>query len=111
MLNAELVPEDGMAEKIVTMVAGGAAPDVIYLHPSFIPLFGSQGVLAPLDDFGQADADYHTEDFYKTITDYFVFDGKTYGYAYYSGPLVTYFNKTLFDQAGEPYPSEYMAGF
>lgn len=110
-INAELIPEDGMAEKIVTMVAGGAAPDVVYVHPSFVPLFATQNVLLPLDDFAQADPTYDASDFYETVVAHFVRDGKTYGYPYYSGPLVTFFNKTLFDQAGEPYPSEYTEGF
>jgi multiple sugar transport system substrate-binding protein len=108
---AELVPEDGMAEKITTMVAGGAAPDVVYVHPSFVPLYASGGILATLDDMAAGDPEYEPDDFFEKVVGHFVTQGKTYAYPYYSGPLVTYFNKTLFDEAGEDYPTAYMDGF
>ena len=110
-LNGELIPEDGMAQKIVTMVAGGAAPDTIYVHPSFIPLFATQQVLTVLNDYAQRDSDYNVADFFETIAGHFVRDGNAYAYPYYSGPIVSYFNKTIFDEAGEPYPTEYTTGF
>jgi multiple sugar transport system substrate-binding protein len=111
MVNAELVPEDGMAQKIVTMVAGGAGPDAVYIHPSFVPLFASQQVLIPLDELGQGDTEFGPDDFFEKVVNHFAHEGKVYGYPYYSGPIVTYFNKKLFDDAGEPYPTQYMEGF
>jgi multiple sugar transport system substrate-binding protein len=108
---AELVPEDGMAQKITTMVAGGAAPDLVYVHPSFVPLFGSAKVLVSLDDIADSDPQFAPEDFFEMVVGHFEWGGNTYGYPYYSGPVQTYFNKTLFDEAGVEYPTEYMAGF
>ncbi len=108
---AELVPEDGMEERIVTMVAGGAAPDTCYIHPSFVPLFSTQGVLLPLDDYSAKDPDFNPGDFYEKIQAHFAYNGKTYAYSYYSGPMVCYYNKTLFDQAGEAYPTTYAEGY
>jgi len=107
----ELVPEDGMAQKITTMVAGGAAPDTVYLHPSMVPLYAEQNVLLPQDDMADSDAEFGADDFFDVTLDYFVYKGKTYGYPYYSGPIVTFYNKTMFDEMGVEYPTEYSEGF
>lgn len=108
---AELVPEDGMDEKITTMVAGGAAPDAVYVHPSFVPLWAEQGVLLPQNDFADNDPDFGASDFFPETLGYFVSGGKVYGYPYYSGPSVTYFNQDAFEAAGVPLPSDTAAGF
>jgi ABC-type glycerol-3-phosphate transport system substrate-binding protein len=108
---AELVPEDGMAQKITTMVAGGAAPDLVYVHPSFVPLWGSAKVLVPLNDIASTDPEFAPEDFYEMVVRHFEWGGNIYGYPYYSGPVQTYYNKTLFDEAGVEYPTEYTAGY
>jgi len=108
---AELVPEDGMDEKITTMVAGGAAPDAVYVHPSFVPLWGEQEVLLAQDDFADSDATFGPDDFYPETVGYFVYGGKTYGYPYYSGPCVTYYNADMFAEAGVPTPTDTATGF
>jgi len=108
---AELVPEDGMDQKITTMVAGGAAPDVVYIHPSFVPLWAEQSVLIPQDDLADRDADFGTDDFYPETVGYFVYGGKTYGFPYYSGPSVTYFNADMFEASGVELPTVSAEGF
>jgi len=108
---AELVPEDGMDQKITTMVAGGAAPDAVYVHPSFVPLWAEQKVLLPQDDFADKDPDFGVTDFFPETVGYFVYGGKTYGYPYYSGPSVIYFNQDMFEAAGVPLPSDTAKGF
>jgi multiple sugar transport system substrate-binding protein len=108
---AELVPEDGMDQKITTMVAGGAAPDAVYLHPSFVPLWASSEVCLAQDDLAAGDASFDASDFYEQTVGYFVYGGKTYGYPYYSGPCLTYYNADLFDAGGVEYPSVSAEGF
>lgn len=108
---AELVPEDGMDQKITTMVAGGAAPDVVYIHPSFVPLWAEQQVLAPQDDLADRDSDFGVDDFYPETVGYFIYGGKTYGFPYYSGPSVTYFNADFFEANGVELPTVSAEGF
>lgn len=108
---AELVPEDGMDQKITTMVAGGAAPDVVYIHPSFVPLWAEQGVLVAQDDLADGDSEFGVDDFYPETVAYFVYDGKTYGYPYYSGPSVIYYNADFFEANGVELPTVSAEGF
>ncbi|NPV09810.1 MAG: sugar ABC transporter substrate-binding protein [Anaerolineae bacterium] len=108
---AELVPEDGMDQKITTMVAGGAAPDAVYVHPSFVPLWAEQQVLIPQDDLADRDSDFGVDDFYPETVGYFVYGGKTYGFPYYSGPSVTYFNADFFEEKGVELPTVSAEGF
>ncbi len=37
-------------EALVTAIAGGNAPDVVYFNPDFIPQYAEEGLLLPLDD-------------------------------------------------------------
>jgi multiple sugar transport system substrate-binding protein len=68
-------------------------------------------VLLPQNDLADGDSEFDASDFFPETVGYFVFEGKTYGYPYYSGPCVTYYNVDLFDAAGMPYPSEAATSF
>jgi multiple sugar transport system substrate-binding protein len=52
----------------------------------------------------QRDKSARVEDFYPTTLDYYRTRGKLWGLVYYSGPSVTYYNKTLFDRLGVETP-------
>jgi len=49
-LNIELLPWGGRREKMLTAYAAGEAPDAAYVNSDTISLFGTNDVLAPLDD-------------------------------------------------------------
>ncbi|MGI6209189.1 MAG: ABC transporter substrate-binding protein [Anaerolineae bacterium] len=48
--NIELLPWGGRREKMLTAVAAGEAPDMAYVNTDTISLFGTNNVLAALDD-------------------------------------------------------------
>jgi multiple sugar transport system substrate-binding protein len=104
-------PWDGYPEKLITTVAGGAAPDMTFVHPSWVTLFAEQKVIMPLDPFVQSASEFQIEDFFPDVAAYFVYKGKRYCLPVSSWPTVTYFNKTLFDKLGVPHPTEFMKGF
>ncbi|MHB0876343.1 MAG: ABC transporter substrate-binding protein [Anaerolineae bacterium] len=107
----EPLPWDGYSEKMVTMVAGGAAPDLTTQHPLWVSFFAAHNVVLALDEMATADADFGADDFFEQVAAYFNFEGKQYGYPYTSWPSVTYFNKTLFDQNSVPLPTEFIEGY
>lgn len=43
-------PWTNREETLVTSIAGGQGPDVVYFNPDFIPKFVEEGVLMPMDD-------------------------------------------------------------
>ncbi len=110
-INGELVPEEGMGEKILTQLAGGAAPDMTYFNNTPLPLYASQNVLIPLDDYAARDAaTFGPEDFFQGPLACLSQKGKVYGWPYYSGPWFLFFKKEPFDKKGLPYPTEFAKG-
>lgn len=107
----EPLPWSGYSEKMVTMVAGGAAPDLTTQHPLWVSFFAAHNVTLALDDMAAADAEFAADDFFEQVVAYFNFNGKQYGYPYTSWPSVTYFNKTFFEAQGVPLPTDYMEGY
>jgi multiple sugar transport system substrate-binding protein len=111
-IDGELVPEDGMGEKILTQLAGGAAPDLVYFNNTPLPLYATNNVLIPLDDYAARDATtFAPEDFFAGPLGDMSYDGKVYGFPYYSGPWMVIYNKSMFDELGVPYPSTFAEGY
>ncbi len=107
-IDGTLLPEDNaFYDKITAMVAGGTPPDLSYVHPAYLAGFAAKGLLAPIEPFAAQDKTANIPDFYQTTLDYFLYKGKYYGLPYYSGPSVTYFNRTLFQKQGVKTPDIY----
>ncbi len=107
-IQGTLLPEDDqLYSKLLAMVAGGTPPDLSYIHPRALAQFAAKKVIIPVDPFVAQDKTANIDDFYKTTLEYYLFGGKYYGLPYYSGPSVTYFNKTLFTNAGVTTPDVY----
>jgi multiple sugar transport system substrate-binding protein len=98
--DAEYVP------KLISLAASGQPPDASYVHPAMLPGLAARGVLAPIESFVQKDRSARIEDFYATTLDYYRHKGRLWGLTYYSGPSVTYFNKTLFERLGVETPDK-----
>ena len=92
--------------KLQTMMAAGDPPDVFYMGFERIPVFADAGQLAPLDKV------IEVEEFFTPAVDAFRFDGDVQGAgALYGVPkdfttVGFYYNKSLFDRARLPYPSD-----
>jgi len=102
-----LVEDANLYSKLLAMVAGNTPPDLSYIHPRALAQFAAKKVILPIDAFVAQDKTANIDDFYKTTLEYYLFGGKYYGLPYYSGPSVTYFNKTLFNNAGVKTPDQY----
>jgi multiple sugar transport system substrate-binding protein len=111
LVTMEEQPFDGYSEKLITTIAGGTGPDLSFCHPLWVSVLADQQVSLPLDDLVAASPEFHPEDFVEQTSAYFVYKGKRYGFAHTSFPTVTYFNKTLFDKLGVPYPTTFQDGF
>ncbi|HLZ29181.1 MAG TPA: sugar ABC transporter substrate-binding protein [Chloroflexota bacterium] len=92
--------------RLPTMVASGNVPDLIGLQSLRTGSFASRNIYLPLDDLIAADKDVNIDDFNKGIRDGLSYKGKIYALAYDFGPIVVYYNKSLFDKAGVPYPKD-----
>ncbi len=103
----EHTPYTGYDSKVLTRIAGGAAPDVITTEVNYFVTFASKGVLENLTPFVQNDPDFKTSDFFPQIIDRFTMDGNLYIVPRDVAPFAcVFYNKDLFDQAGVPYPTD-----
>lgn len=89
-------------DRIQTQMAGGTAPDVMFLNN--IPSYASRGVLMPLDDMIAASG-FDTSGYNDQLLRIFSYDGKVYGFPRDNDTTVLYYNKDLFDEAGVAYPT------
>ena len=85
-------------QKILTLAAGGQAPDALPEHPNFVTDIADQGILADLQPIASKDKSADLADFYTGVIDHFRHKGALYGLPWNSGPSVIYFNRTLLDR-------------
>ena len=103
----EHTPYTGYDSKILTRIAGGAAPDIIATEVDYFVTFATKGVLEDLTPYAEADADFSKKDFFPSILNRF-----TSGEALYAVPrdvapfACVFYNKKLFDEAGIEYPKD-----
>ena len=101
----ELAAGAGGTRKILSQMAAGAAPDVFFWTNPRIPLLTTRGQLLDLTEFLERDKGLIDEYFRKAI-DGCRYRGKIYSLPHAVGVFGLYYNKTLFDEEGLPYPGD-----
>lgn len=104
-IKIQQVPWDGYQDKINTMVAGSAAPDIIYMSQLWFPAFASKGVLLDLSK-NVNNKDFDKGDFHPVLLKAGTYDNKVYWIARDLDYVVLYYNKDMFDKANLKYPDE-----
>ncbi len=100
-------------DKLVTLLAGGQAPDIIFSVINNWPAFAVKNVFLPLDDYIQRDQ-FDIQDFYTQILKPYQYDGKKFGQGKLHGlpkeiaVRSMYYNADIFKEVGvkEPDPKE-----
>lgn len=103
----EHTPYTGYDSKILTRIAGGAAPDIIATEVDYFVTFATKGVLEDLTPYFSGSSLISKNDFFPAIFDRFTVDEKVYAIPRDVAPFAcVFYNKKLFDEAGLPYPSD-----
>lgn len=103
----EHTPYSGYDSKILTRIAGGAAPDVAAAEVNYFVTFATKGVFLDLTPLAKNDTAFSTEDFFPSIIDRFTIDGRLYALPRDVAPFAcVFYNKDLFDAAGVAYPTD-----
>lgn len=106
-LQIEQIPGDGQfAPKVLMMHVTGSAPDVIQLDASAAAVFIDNGVVRDLSAFIAGDATFRLADYFPTVIDVYRRAEAVYAVPLDFTPMVVYYNKRLFDEAGVAYPRE-----
>ncbi|MFP4344999.1 MAG: ABC transporter substrate-binding protein [Anaerolineales bacterium] len=107
MIVHEPAPDDYYT-KIQTTLAGGTSADLFWLSQEWIAGMASQGILLDITDYLEAD-DAHpaadVDDYFDAIIKTAVYEDRYYGLPWIAQPVVMYYNRALFDQAGMDYPT------
>jgi multiple sugar transport system substrate-binding protein len=97
---------DAYWDKLQTGLAGGAAPDVFAMDGPLFPDYQSRDVLLDLKPYIDRDGYDLTQLADQGVADFTTADGGQYGLPRDLNTVVLYYNKTMFDAAGLPYPDD-----
>lgn len=107
IVKLEHTPYRGYVDKLLTRIAGRAAPDVICTEVDLFVTFQSKNVLLDITPYVKNDPSLDIKDFYPEIIDRFTIDGRLYAIPRDTAPFAcVYYNKKLFDEAGLAYPTD-----
>ncbi len=104
----EHTPYTGYISKVLTRIAGGAAPDIIATEVDYFVTFATKGVLEDLTPYEAADPKgFEKNDFFPQIIERFTYQGKLLAVPRDIAPFAcVFYNKKVFDKAGIPYPTD-----
>jgi len=92
-------------KQLITAFSARAEPDVMLLNYRRVLQFAAPGGLAAVGPFLEKSRTLHAVDFYPEALEAFQWNGQTWCVPQNISSLVVYYNRTLFDQAGVPYPT------
>jgi multiple sugar transport system substrate-binding protein len=95
-------PWSSYFDRIQTQMAGGTAPDVMFLNQ--IPSYASRGVLEPIDDEIESSG-FDLSGYHPELLRIFSYEGELYGFPRDNDTTVLYYNEDLFDEAGVDHPT------
>jgi multiple sugar transport system substrate-binding protein len=102
-LRIEGIPGEYVPKMMLNFVAG-TEPDVMTVDASSAAIFINNGVLADLTPIAEKDPTFKLSDYFPNVLDIGRRDGKLYTIPGDFTPMVMYYNRRLFDEAGVPYP-------
>jgi len=105
-LEIEVGGAGGYYSKLMTRIAGGVAPDVVYIHPTWIIPFAQKNAVLDLTPFLKKDKEVRLDNYYPITVEPYRYQGKQYGLPTDLGVHVIYYNKSLFDKDKIPYPKD-----
>jgi len=93
--------------KILTRIAGGTPPDIIFTEVDIFASFYEKAAFMDLTPLIQSDPSFKIDDFFPEVVKRFTRDGKIYCIPRDTAPFAcVFYNKDLFDEAGIPYPND-----
>jgi sorbitol/mannitol transport system substrate-binding protein len=103
-LNWVVLEENVLRQRVTTDIATkGGQFDIITIGSYEAPIWGKQGWLVSLDDFGD---DYDYADMIQSVKDGLSYEGKMYAAPFYAESSFTFYRKDLFDAAGIKMPEK-----
>ncbi len=105
-INLIIIPWIQYNNKLITMTAAGAGPDVLWVDKTWAVEFMFKNALLDIAPLAAADPSFRMEDFAPGINDFFRQGNRLYGLMSHYSVMLLLYNKSLFDKAGVPYPTD-----
>jgi multiple sugar transport system substrate-binding protein len=102
----QIIPWADYPTTLQTRIAGGQAPDVMFLSQLWYQGFADIGALGELEPPARADAEFDLDDFNPDLLQSGYYDGTLYWLPYGLDMQVLFYNADAFDEAGLDYPDE-----
>jgi multiple sugar transport system substrate-binding protein len=103
-IEKQIVPWADYWTQLQTAVAGGSTFDTLWLNVSNLPVYASADALLPITQIIGGDG-IDTSRLPASLVDSYAYQGVQYGVPRDFDAIALYYNKTLFDNAGVPYPT------
>ena len=94
-----------ITQKMEFLMMAGIPPDVVSLGPSELQRFIHLGAVEPLENWMRNDPDFDPEAFFPECLSDSNWDGVQWGVPYTFSTVCLWYNKSLFDKEGVPYPN------
>lgn len=105
-INWVVLEENVLRQRTTQDIAtNGGSFDIIFIGAYEAPIWGANGWLTSLNDFGD-DADYDLEDIFQLVRNGLSADGNLYAVPLYSETSFTFYRTDLFEAAGIEAPTE-----
>ncbi|WP_318615576.1 extracellular solute-binding protein [Sporosarcina sp. YIM B06819] len=101
----DLIPFPDYQQKMSVLAAGNELPDVGWVSEAMVSQFKKNNILSDLSEFGE-DAAFDMDDFIPSTLELWKHDGKLLGLPFSTPPMILYYNKTMFEEAGLETPTE-----
>jgi len=93
-------------QKLLTLIAGGDAPDVYWTHTYINPGLAARDVPLALDDLFAADDSWSRDEYFAGSVQDFQVNGVQYGMPRETTSTVMIYNKTLLEESGAALPGD-----
>ena len=106
-VKVDISPEGEFTGKMLTQFGGGNYSDVVMVTDRYVPDFASRDVLLDLNpNIKRDDSSYDFKDLNEDLVQSGNWGGKQVAIFDYTGPIVIYYNKRLFREAGVEPPKD-----
>ncbi|GGA91992.1 ABC transporter substrate-binding protein [Ornithinibacillus halotolerans] len=104
----ESIPHADYQQKLSVLAAGNELPDVGWVAERMVPQFINNQILREITEITE-DKEFDFEDYIPSTLELWQHDGGLYGLPFSTPPMIIYYNKTMFEDAGVETPNELAA--